>query len=51
MTSYLLIQVFLEEPSSLQEPANVMHIQIHHQANANFLVKISAINVVALYDR
>ena len=43
-------QALQKEPSSLQEPANVMHIQICDEANVNFPVKISGINVVALHD-
>ena len=34
----------------MQEPANIMHIQICDQANLNFSVKISGINIVGFYD-
>ena len=44
------LQALQEELSSLQEPANVIHIQICNQANVNFTLKISGINIVALYD-
>ena len=39
-----------EEPSSLQKPANIMQIQICNQADTNFAVKISGIDVISLYD-
>ena len=39
-----------EEPSSLQEPAHVMHIQILNQVNPNLPMKIPGINVLILYD-
>ena len=44
------LQVLQEEPSSLQEPANVLHILIHDKANANIPVKISGIKVGTSYD-
>ena len=44
------IHVLQDESSSLQEPANVMYIQICDQAIAKFPVKISGINFVAFCD-
>ena len=44
------LQALPEEPPILQEPANIMYIQICDQIDANILVKISGINVIALYD-
>ena len=38
-----------EELSSLQAPVNIMQIQIHDQADANFPVKVLGVNVVTLY--
>ena len=37
-------------PSSFQELANVMFIQIHNQKNGDFPIDISGSNVIALYD-
>ena len=44
------LQALWEEPFCLQEPANIMHVQIHDGIDANFPLKISGINVIALYD-
>ena len=44
------LQALQKEPSSLLKPANLMHILICEQANANFQVKISGVDVTALYD-
>ena len=43
-------QALQEEHSSLQEPANIMHIKIHDQTDANIPVKISGANVITLHD-
>ena len=42
------VQALEEEPSPLQKPANVMHIQICNQSNANFPVN-SGFNVFVWY--
>ena len=43
------LQALQEDPSSLQEPANIMQIQICDEKGANFPVKIAGINVITLY--
>ena len=50
MNDYRQTYRALQEEIFLQEPTNVIHIQIFQQANGNFPVKISRINVVTLYD-
>ena len=40
----------LQKESSLQEPAYIMHIQIHVWAYVDFLMKIAGVNIITLYD-
>ena len=44
------LHAFLEEPSSWQEHTNIMDYQVCDQSTANFLVKNSGVNIIALYD-
>ena len=50
MTTDIILQALQEEPSSLQEPTNIMHIQLNDWIDENVPVKILGVKVVALYN-